>query len=639
MQQRSQSGIELIVNYGMMLLVMLVVLLILFVLVSTPSNTIPTTCSIYGTLNCVDIVYGSNALGGSRLIMLASVSVTGTVNVTAFNAVVGGLKSTSGYCTANGIRNGNTSASQGQALICVAAFPLAASTSQTYIGTFNITANYCPSANSSSPCPRGSSYKFAGSLRTRGVYNPPIPTTSTIKTTTYTTTSVCQGTCITTITSTSTTSTPTTSLPSSYVPLEVTARPSVPTTLYIGQSVPVNALATGGTGLYTYKWVSSFCPGAAASGSGNSLIYAPTALTANCVFTFTANDIYTSNSAATAPIIALINPLCITNVIGTWTNTNSYPNEVISQSCTAANNYIYCGGGYLGPSGWTTTNSVYYAPVSNNGLLGGWSLTTPYPTTITDNSCVTSGGYIYCVGGTTSGGPPEGQNIVNSIYYAPISGSGVGSWVRTTPYPVPVSDNSCVASGGYIYCVGGFAPPGGTITGSVYSAPLSSAGVGAWSAVAESYPIPVVFHSCVLSNDNTIYCVDGQTQASHSSGTTNSVYYAQITAPGVLGSWSSATPYPLALAFISCLPLNGNISCVGGDPQGLGALISTNSVYYAPVSSNGVLGSWSSAAPYVSTISAEGCTLSESGYVSCVGGFSSGSIPVNTVSSAPQCST
>lgn len=79
-------------------------------------------------------------------------------------------------------------------------------------------------------------------------------------------------------------------------PLIVKVHPSVPKTLDVGQSVPVNALATGGTGSYSYSWASSGCIDAS-SGSGDALELTPTRAE-TCMFTFTANDIYTSNTAS-----------------------------------------------------------------------------------------------------------------------------------------------------------------------------------------------------------------------------------------------------------------------------------------------------------------------------------------------------
>ncbi len=100
--------------------------------------------------------------------------------------------------------------------------------------------------------------------------------------------------------------------------LQITAKPSTTITMDVGQSIPVNALATGGTGSFTYGYTSTgtACTGFA-SGSTNTVTFAPT-VSGTCAFTFTVNDIYASNSASTATIT--VNPaISITSV---WASNN-----------------------------------------------------------------------------------------------------------------------------------------------------------------------------------------------------------------------------------------------------------------------------------------------------------------------------
>jgi len=165
-------------------------------------------------------------------------------------------------------------------------------------------------------------------------------------------------------------------------------------------------------------------------------------------------------------------------------NAANYPTIIGGQSCVVSSGYIYCVGG-VSPSGTSTgyTNSVYFAKLSPSGV-GSWTATTPYPTIIGQESCVASGGYIYCVGGISPSGTSSGY--VNAVYFAKLSSSGVGGWTSTTPYPTIIAQQSCavsvIAGVSYIYCVGGVSPFG-TSSGyvnAVYFATLSPSGVGAW---------------------------------------------------------------------------------------------------------------------------------------------------------------
>ena len=181
MRVGGQSGLELITTYGLMVFIVAVAVAAIFVLSSTPSSVLPSSCSIYGTLRCSDIVYGGSVLGGTKLILLVSVSVQGAVNVNSFSALVGGIRSSSGGCTNS---TGGTSAQQGGSLICAADFATNITVAQAYSGTFNITANYC--STTSQPCPSGNAYMFGGSWRTRGVYNAILPTSTGSSVTTVT---------------------------------------------------------------------------------------------------------------------------------------------------------------------------------------------------------------------------------------------------------------------------------------------------------------------------------------------------------------------------------------------------------------------------------------------------------------------
>jgi hypothetical protein len=238
--------------------------------------------------------------------------------------------------------------------------------------------------------------------------------------------------------------------------------------------------------------------------------------------------------------------------IGVWTATTSYPTGIMDPSCVISSGYIYCVGGDAGCT-CATTSAVYYATVSSSGV-GAWKNTTSYPTSSDFLSCITFGSYVYCLG--------DGTGIV---YYAPISSSGVGTWTTSSSYPVDIAYPSCTASGGYMYCMGGmtYPPPAGAIViDSVYYAPLSSSGVGAWASTT-SYPTPIDYESCTTFG-GYIYCVGGQTLERSS---VNLVYYAPISSSGI-GAWTVAASYPTGLQSGSCLASGGYVYCVSGQPNG-----------------------------------------------------------------------
>lgn len=297
-----------------------------------------------------------------------------------------------------------------------------------------------------------------------------------------------------------------------------------------------------------------------------------------------------------------------------WTSGPAYPLQVsgtggvVGQSCVNGTSTIYCIGGidYNGAS----RNNVYSASVSSAGM-SGWEEETAYPQTVGLESCVSGGGYVYCTGGSYD---DAGDDIASS-YYAPLTGSGVGSWNSTTAYPVPIDSQSCVSSSGYIYCVGGENETDGTnstvvSTNSDWYASLSSSGIGAWHHTT-AYPSSVSFAACAASSTD-IYCVGG---VDANGNGVNDVYYAPLSSSGI-GQWASTTAYPIQAYGQDCIIDSGNMICVGGVPSG--STSASVSVYSAPVSPGG-LGSWHHAGNY--PFGVETACTEAAGNLYCTGGY------------------
>ena len=312
----------------------------------------------------------------------------------------------------------------------------------------------------------------------------------------------------------------------------------------------------------------------------------------------------TANVGDAITFTALTGPsrLWAGNGIAAWSSGANYPLSVGASSCTTYGNTIYCVGGGAGSNGATHVNSVYYAPISISGV-GTWSSTTNYPLTFAYGACVSPSNTIYCMGGYDS-------VVYNNVYYAPISTTGIGAWSSTTSYPVNVDTQSCVTYSNTLYCAGGIT--GVTVFNAVYYASISSTGVGTWSSTT-SYPANTYSESC-NTYGNTIFCVAGS-----GGSNVNTVYYAPISTTGI-GTWSSTTHYPLSINYHSCAAYNNTVYCVAG---GAG---NDNAVYYAPISSSGV-GTWSSTAAYLTTVFADSCAT-YGNTIYCMGGLN-GRNPVN----------
>lgn len=261
---------------------------------------------------------------------------------------------------------------------------------------------------------------------------------------------------------------------------------------------------------------------------------------------------------------------------GGWAITTMYPRSSAYESCVGLESYIYCVGGYNGDS---RTNATYYAQPSLAGL-GPWMAAQYYPFPVMLQSCVGSGNGIYCVGGyintvrvnVTYNGS---TNYTNQTNFALLSAStGLSVWAPSTDYPIPIESESCVAYFGYIYCVGG-QNLASTWTNKVYYAPLTGDGIGAWTSTTP-YPLAVYGENCAVQY-NYIYCVGGYTQ----SGVTPNSYYAVLSSSGV-GPWTQTTSYPVEVAYESCVPFYDSITCVGG-LDGSSTIAATYSDSIAPL--------------------------------------------------------
>ena len=271
------------------------------------------------------------------------------------------------------------------------------------------------------------------------------------------------------------------------------------------------------------------------------------------------NQVYSANISASG------------NITGWRQEPGTYPQNVSGQGCAAISGYLYCVGGIRDNTG-DDLSASFYTKILANGGLGSWQPTTPYPVPIDSESCVGWSSHIYCIGGNNETGGTE-SNVAPSgtVWFAPVNSSGIGEWVRTTPYPPGIFVPSCYATGGFAYCLNG-SDSNGDPLGTAYFAPLTADGMGPWAGTT-AYPVASVGPSCVIASGH-IYCVGGETAGGQSPTFTNFVYFAQISSDGI-GPWTQGASYPRD-AGTTCVTLQGNIYCVGGfdeSPAGLDGVV------------------------------------------------------------------
>lgn len=203
--------------------------------------------------------------------------------------------------------------------------------------------------------------------------------------------------------------------------------------------------------------------------------------------------------------------------------------------------------GYVYAVSKSANGGTYYAQLMASGAVGTWTYSRPVPFDDNFYPCWQDSGYIYCIG------------VGDEIYSAPLSSSGIGSWTlqaSTFPITPDAYGERCVDATGYVYCIGG-KDISSTIYSTVSTAWVNSGTVGSWSS--SSYPIPIENAGCAIVG-NTIYCEGGATTGPTD---TAEVYYAPITSPGNLGAgWTAGTNFPYDSYLNSyCVAYKGEAVC------------------------------------------------------------------------------
>ena len=304
------------------------------------------------------------------------------------------------------------------------------------------------------------------------------------------------------------------------------------------------------------------------------------------------------------------------------------------------------------------------------GLYLLWLATTSLPQTTSSATSVVYNGYVYEIGGDNL------TNVLATVYYAPILSSGaLGSWTATTSLPVATDQATSVAYNGYVYEIGGYNSGGSALTTVDYLdvnpsptpvPPISNTATTntnqvslSWNSVpgASVYNIyrstsPTFSNATeYVSNTNSFTDTNIQQTSSllqttevatsvvyngyvyeiggYSSGVSAIVDYAPINSNGILGSWTATTPLPVATMDATSVVYNGYVYEIGGCNN----CNPSSTVYYASINSNGTLGTWNATTPLLAAT--DGATsVVYNGYVYEIGGYN-GSAYVATVDYAP----
>ncbi|HET6331653.1 MAG TPA: hypothetical protein VFG30_00475, partial [Polyangiales bacterium] len=218
---------------------------------------------------------------------------------------------------------------------------------------------------------------------------------------------------------------------------------------------------------------------------------------------------------------------------------------------------------------------------------GPWVPTADYPVQVEDASCVISSNYIYCVSGRTGGMQGSASSWTADVYFAPLSSLGIGAWTASTPFP-HVAGAQCMTDSGYMYCVS--VTPDPPYVRDAYYAKISSSGVGAW--VPTTAP-PSMTAGCV-SSGGYAFCFGAGNCPPTSPGSDcySPSYYAPLTSSGI-GTWKATTELPTAVSATYAI----------GDSY---LYYLSSPVFFASFSANGI-GAWETTTDYPKSLYPSDC--------------------------------
>lgn len=292
-----------------------------------------------------------------------------------------------------------------------------------------------------------------------------------------------------------------------------------------------------------------------------------------------------------------------------WTSTATFTGARAYHTAVVYNGYLYVLGGN---NSSTTFQDVWFTSFNSNGSLNTWSTTTSMITARKEFATVAYNGYIYVLGGLSSGG----ANLVD-FHIAPVKSDGtLGPWTDPqTPFNVSRHAFSAVASNGILYVMGGNSFTG--VRDDIQLAPLQSNGlIDSWTLNgAYDFPLGWAFHAAVAYN-GYLYITGG---ANPPSLYTSATSFAPIQTDGTLGSWNVASNnFTDARYRHTAVAYKGYLYVIAGnDPGGN----QRSDVQYAPILSNGDLGPWNAVnLPSLNTARSGHTSVVYKGFIYVLGG-------------------
>ncbi len=259
-----------------------------------------------------------------------------------------------------------------------------------------------------------------------------------------------------------------------------------------------------------------------------------------------------------------------------WKANEYLPGTVSKSQAIVTSNRVYLLGGY---NATASANTVYTTTFNTTtGALGTWTTGTSLPATVDSAQAIVTFNRVYLLGGYSS----SGSGFLSTVYTAPINADGtLGTWTTGTPLPGPLAYSQAVVTSNRVYLLGGRS---GGYVATVYTAPINADGtLGTWTT-GTSLP-GVLANSQAVVTSNRVYLLGGF----DGSARVSTVYTTSINSDGTLGTWTTSTSLPIAVALSQAVVTSNQVYLFGGENPSIGYI---DKVYSALINSDGSLGTW-----------------------------------------------
>ncbi len=186
------------------------------------------------------------------------------------------------------------------------------------------------------------------------------------------------------------------------------------------------------------------------------------------------------------------------------------------------------------------------------------------------------------------------------------------TWTTGTTLQATNAYASAFVTKNRVYLLGRY--NGSSYSANIYTATINTYGViGTWTTLGTSLPVSVAYAELV-GYDGYLYLIGG-----FNGSYLNTIYRAPINSDGTLGSWSLLSNLPFTSAQSQVVIIKNKIWIIGGYING----VRSNKTYYAELNSTGGISSWTEGLSIPATVSGHHVIVTKS-RICVIGGYQNG---------------